>query len=493
MLILNNENMEFPLPDFIYDGTHKIRIYGTGEVAGSYYRKLMNMDENCVDCFIDSMKSKEVYFNKKVLLPSELTNVNKYIYVLASYTSSTSMKAELLKHGVIEENIIYDKRYTIDSFINIEHNIKHIILYPPIDTLDKLQELEQSLLYYLPSIKVSNVRLDILCNNRILGLLEQSADEHIVYTERIEYLDKEDLILVWDKNYLFKEDIVRHKYTYCIDPRFFQFIDTKILLSLNDKIITEEIKMKYEQNSKIIYKSFYEEYNNVEKAYVFGNGPSISEGIDKIPSLNTDKALKIVCNGCINNIKVMNAINPNTFIISDINHFKSEYESQVIAIMNYVMNNPCILVIPSYAYTYVVNKYPQIINKLVGLAENAKSINFPLPNKLSVYAKAHNVITRYSIPIASALAKKVYVLGCDGIDLGQSQKLRFDHYQGTEIVSTEKNYDDIELSLVYFMNHYTFFRELIEYGEEVGVEYITITQSHIPVLNERLEKNDSKS
>lgn len=483
MLIYNKDYMDFPLPEFTYSNKTRFRIYGTGEVAGSYYRSLVSLyGEDCVSCFIDSSKSKTVFNGKEVLKVNELEKktLNDYIYLLGTYTSEASMKAELIKAGVDKNNII-DNRFSICSFEKINLTIKTISIYPIINTIEQLEAIENKLKFYLPALYDSDAIIYIYCSSN-LKLPRSEGKIKYVISDDILSMGSSDLILIWDKKELENQDILKYNNVFCIDPEFFQLIDLKILISLNNKLLSNEDKYVYSLNSKNNYTRFYNKYHGIDKAYVFGNGPSLMSGIKMIPEKDLKQSVRIVCNGIINNNEIMKMIKPNVYVMSDIANFTYEMEEQMERLVNYLDNNECTLIIPNYCYTLMVSKYKKIIDKIIGIAEDADMINFPTSENMSIYAKAHNVITRFSVPIGSALSNNVIILGCDGVKIDDNEKLTFEHCENTASV-IDKGQPNQRKS--YYIQHNTYFRELIEFGESKGIKYTSLTPSYIPVLDER--------
>jgi len=151
MLVYNKDYMDFPLPELNHTNKTKYRIFGTGEVAGSYYRAISSLyGKDCISCFIDSSKSKSVFYEKHVFQTTELkkSSLNNYIYLLGSYTSESSMKSELIKVGVDDKNIITN-RFSISSFEKIDFIIKTISIYPKINTIERLEGLDTKLRFFL--------------------------------------------------------------------------------------------------------------------------------------------------------------------------------------------------------------------------------------------------------------------------------------------------------------------------------------------------------
>ena len=63
----NYIGMTFPLPQYDYCEKEKYVLYGTGEVARSYYTQLVEkISVNSIVFFIDSMSKERELFDKKI-------------------------------------------------------------------------------------------------------------------------------------------------------------------------------------------------------------------------------------------------------------------------------------------------------------------------------------------------------------------------------------------------------------------------------------------
>ena len=126
---------------------------------------------------------------------------------------------------------------------------------------------------------------------------------------------------------------------------------------------------------------------------------------------------------------------------------------------------------PIYIYKYKVNK-----DKLIGFGEMKTEIFFPNEKCLEVYSKAHNVITKYAIPIASALADDIFIAGCDGAKIEENGDMLYEHSADKQALVRNAE----------VLNHYAFFEQIVHFGEEKGKKYHSITKSYIPVLKGKM-------
>lgn len=461
MVNLNREGMDFPLPIYPFKINEDYVIYGTGEVASSFYKTMLKtLGKDCVKYFLDSSSSFVTYKGKKVLKPSEIPNQDKkkMKFILASFTSNIGMEAELKKNGILSKFIIKNNRYTFPSLIQNLVQVKKIFVYPKAKE-DIWKELLTKINNYIPALKKYNISIE--------NGIEKDSD---IY----------DLILIWDKKYL-NDILVKNKeMAYCIDPSFFQFIDIKILIYINYFLEKEE----QVKNSKVSICNLLELKKIIgDNAYVLGTGPSLTKGVQIIKNLDTKTSLCVTCNGGINSKVLMSELKPNLYVISDIGYLMEEFQKTMDRIVEYIYYNNCYLVIYDWWIPLIQARYPQIAEKLIGINDEAKQIHFPQENDMSVYGKAHNVITRFAIPIASSICKTIYISGCDGVDITEQKEFIFSHESS---IGEIKNQEGQQYQ--YYLQHYNYFEELLQYGEQQGKEYFSLTPSYIPALSKRIKQ-----
>ena len=82
-----------------------VYIWGTRTLGMSVYKKLLSWDVEIAG-FVDSIESKEELYGKKVLSPQEFYNAENRIVIICTRGFSHIIKAECLKSGVAEAEII---------------------------------------------------------------------------------------------------------------------------------------------------------------------------------------------------------------------------------------------------------------------------------------------------------------------------------------------------------------------------------------------------
>lgn len=262
------------------------------------------------------------------------------------------------------------------------------------------------------------------------------------------------------------------------DVNQYPFIDVKILVYLNYFISASCIK-ENENISLHNYKQLTKLCADEKKAFIFGTGPSLTEGIEKSMELINENSLKIVCNGGINSVRLMEEIKPNLYVLSDIEILMENLRQQMDKIAAYVASHICYIALCRWWLPLVAARYPALKDRMIGINETAREICIPSADRLQVYAKAHNVITRLAVPLASAFCDVIYITGCDGVDLTEKKDMNFQHGEGIE--ERHQNVQQYE----YFVQHYQYFEDLLTFGRRKCKTYISLTSSYIPALNNR--------
>lgn len=465
--------MNYPLPDIQFDKNQNYIIYGTGDIGRSYYEQLVNMvDEDIICYFIDSTRKQDSLYGKKVLLPSELNIIDKnsYKYILATFSSADSMAGELLRQGISDKNVIKCEQYSVDAFDAFQLPIRKILLYPSFSDAEQLQKMVEEFEWYVPELRERDIVVEYHCLPKIKD--EIVLPTYFGYIEKIEIEDY-DLVLIWNKESLTDTFINSFVNKFCIDSLFYRNVHAKILTRLNYKISEKDWDAVSKQN----YRKLEDTCNSETRAFVFGAGPSFEEGSKKCRQLTRKSDIRIVCNSCILNEYAMEQCNPNLYVLADVLYVTREYKTQLDLIVNWMINHKGFLIVHKWWMPLLAKRYHGIESILIGMDESATEIRYPDSELLFVCSKAHNVITKYAIPIASALVQKIYVSGCDGFKM-VGNSFEWDHCDGTRYQTEQSR----------VLDHYGYFEELLKYGEALGKEYIPLTASHIPALQERSKK-----
>jgi hypothetical protein len=182
---------------------------------------------------------------------------------------------------------------------------------------------------------------------------------------------------------------------------------------------------------------------------------------------------------------------PDLLVFSDpVFHFSPcEYSAQFRDnIIEVVRKYKCFVTIPNDTVPLMLAHYPELKNYLIGMPTKKE---FNIPSLDAFYVKrTANILTLYMIPMASAISDKIYIIGADGRK--PDEKYFWNH-------SSSAQYNDLMQTA--FKTHPSFFRDrdyrdyyeehcfslekLIEYGESLRKQYISLTPSFIPALKIR--------
>jgi hypothetical protein len=95
------------------------------------------------------------------------------------------------------------------------------------------------------------------------------------------------------------------------------------------------------------------------------------------------------------------------------------------------------------------------------------------------------------LPIASAVTDRVQIIGADGREQDDSyfwehsEIAQYDDEIMQSAVETHPSFFRDRIYEDYYQKHVETLTNMIEYGEKHGVEYFSLTDSHIPCLSQR--------
>ncbi len=444
-----------------YNPNYKYIIFGTGSVAKRIYDKLL--EENITpEFFIDSMLSKNEFCNRKVYKLNYLSEIpaNDYHYLLGSIGNVTTMRYELIQLGIMEDNIESFMDFSEAGFEKRVKNVNNILIYPE-------------------------------CNNQEYEQLNKNLDKYLCYKEHVTIdiknnefdwsnldISEYDVVLVWNQERLYDEYLDSSNVVFCIDNNFYFAIMERILLRLSYKINCENTIIDFKTPIKNNFSRLLSQ--NYTDAYVFGNGPSLEQGLELYKKHHNKKSCAIVCNAYVN-INSDNTIVPHVYCFEDVGYLSENRFSIVLAAMEYACKYNCFFIVPTFWLPYLYKFTPLILNHIIGYDLDAHDVTFPTVQELSICCKGGNVVTAVSIPFASTITKTIYICGCDG-----TKKKK----QNWEYSSKIINITSSDLSLFdwddYGEKHNNYFENLLKYGEQNGNKYICITNSYIDCLTERI-------
>ncbi len=490
MYVMDIKNIK--LPEIVLPDNKEVAIFGTKELGSKYFEQIEKKYGNKKICFfIDSNNTEKFFHQKKVIRPVELAedeHKNERYYIIASASKILIMENILLSYGINKEYIIEPvKRCSVEFLKDCMKSIKKIAFYPVVTTEEQLRNLINKVLFYWDDINFSDIQITFFSSKKYN--YNKNYKFKIKIISNCKSIEMYDAILVWDKEVLYSKELAEIRDgVYCIDEHLVEFQDTKMFAAINNKILGKKQINKYMHISKSNWETIEQYANKKEMAYVFGTGPSMGGWVKKHSKGYFDNSITIVCNAFHNNLNIIDIINPDLYVISDPDFFAPKLSEALNNIIYIIKNSKCILVLPSMYLHFVYYKYNLDKNKIIGLEFFSKEIIFPKKDKLEVY-NSMNVITSFSLPIASSLCNKIGIVGCDGRD-GNFKLQHSKYIIGDESKNFENHEKDIDpdKSRVFYYEHCTYWEKIILFGESLGKKYYSLTSSYIPALKERYNK-----
>lgn len=378
-----------------------------------------------------------------------------------------------------------------------ENSKNNFVLYPAIENENLLKNIIKRLDFSLP--KKDNPYISIAINKKLKNKnLNIREDIKLIDEEFLKQEFKNSIILVHDiKSISFS--ILKHAHKIeIIDNQYFSDIEAETMRKIFFYSFDEKEKENFLELSKNNFQEFIKTNKNKNKAYCFTSGPSF----DDYKKINIDKnSLKVVCNSIIKNeefLKYIGSADILTFADPVFHFGPSEYaETFRKDVINFLERNEAYAIIPDYNLPLMLQHYPNLSNKLIGMPALNKDFNFPSIENFYVKGSA-NILTLFMIPIASTISNKIFLIGADGRKKEEkyfwkhSSSAQYDDKMESVFLThpsffRDRNYED------YYEQHCSFLENLISYGESLNKIYFSLTPSYIPVLKERFyEKNKTE-
>ena len=233
--------------------------------------------------------------------------------------------------------------------------------------------------------------------------------------------------------------------------------------------------------------------NSYNKVYIFGRGPSFALAFN----FDFSDGVRIICNQTVNDQKLMGHINPNIIIGGDhcwnfgcsklAEYFRRD-------MVNWVMKNDVILVMPLDCYPLMIHQHSEIKDKMVGVPYCGNKHNFNLLDDFFTKGSL-GVLFEFLFPIACTVANNIKMLGFDGNDrrnVDPDCKVAFSHYKAAEypdkivnsIHGSRPGYYDRDLSD--FRRRYdSLFKSMVDEAEAKGFEIETLAPSYHTALKDK--------
>jgi len=372
-----------------------------------------------------------------------------------------------------------------------------ILLHPTIEEED-IGDVYNRLGWYLPkrtlrsgiTIRVQNSRRDTQPKEKGVpdyqpeyntGHLPVETGDDVPASD----LGRFDVHLVREANAILRPQMFRIiDRTEVVDPDYYNTVEPSTWGR-----VSSDLRQDVRQNSKTHFRGLERTHEETERAFVFGTGPSLEAAYDyEFP----DDALTVVCNSIVRNDELLDLIDPDVLTFADpVFHFgPSRYADQFRTdAVETLREYDCVGIIPSQHHSLMTGHFPDC--EFVGVESRPyETPNYPTADDRTVMGTG-NIMTLLMLPVASALADEVYVLGATGREADESYF--WEH-------SDDAQYDDDLMNSAaechpaffrdriytdYYAEHVRTLTDMIEYGEERGVSYYNLTDSYIPCLRER--------
>ncbi|GIV34004.1 MAG: hypothetical protein KatS3mg031_1539 [Chitinophagales bacterium] len=378
--------------------------------------------------------------------------------------------------------------------------LQRLLVYPVITDKETLGDVVNRLRFALPDDGHYEVRIPVS-----KALLQTNPDELPVPSSQQKFPHRHshfhfiesaavrpaqaDALLLHRCSALREPRILAHLHkTYILDKEYYSSVEASTLRAIYYETLTEQRRQAFQAASKNIYS---EMLHPAPKAYCFATGPSF----DRYREFQYEpEAFKVICNSTVKNHDFLRYIgNPHVLVFADpVFHFSpcryaAVFRQQVLDAFRTFQFH---IAVPHYTQPLLLQHFPELEGKLIGMyMRRYLPLNFPTPEKFWVKSTA-NILTALMLPIASAAADAIYIIGADGREKGEnyfwkhSKTAQYDDLMQSAFDThpsffRDRDYED------YYDEHCAFLEKMIEFGEANGKKYFSLTPSYIPALRER--------
>jgi hypothetical protein len=383
----------------------------------------------------------------------------------------------------------------------IDSSVRELEVWPGANTEQELGDLVNRAAWYLAGDRC----IKIYCEDSLFERLDPDSEipipasqhrlfetlpSHIRLFPRREYTPNRDNAVLLNKWPASARMLAIPRPFSIIDPMFYSLAECNNWSSLQDQLLTVDEKEALKDISRKNFRRLRESLDNPENAYVFTTGPSLDRAREF--DYKPDSA-RIICNSMVKNTPLLERIRPNLLVFADpVFHFgpslyAHEFREQAIKAIE---RFGCFCMVPEGKMSLILEHYPGFRDRLIGMPITRGEWNFP--DDRSFYVRTtKNIMTLLMVPVASSLARNVYIIGADG----RSPKEKyFWKHSGTNqfeelmesVMETHPSFFRDRIYTRYYTEHCRIVAEQIEHGEANGVHYYSMTPSEIPALKHRL-------
>jgi hypothetical protein len=386
---------------------------------------------------------------------------------------------------------------------------KRVIYYPPVADEATLADLANRVAWYLPTSAQPEATVEIPVSSHlrevdVVRLTPPDAQGNYLtdLTGRIRLagddeplLSEADLILVWNKRRLFEPRILGNlAKVEIVDPTYCRSVESQAYARLCRRALKREDAERLREMSRRNYALLLEKIGKRERAYVFCTGPSLSRATE----FTFEGGFNVICNSIVKNKELMRHIRPQLLTFADpVFHFSpSKYAAEFRRLMLEAVEEFDLFVMTIEPFLpLLLAHYPQLEDRIIGLPEDNRGLNFPTPERFHIKSAA-NIMTMLMLPVASAAADEIHIIGADGRQPKENYFWRHDSSaQLDELMETafathpsffrDRIYED------YYEEHCRNLESLLVYGESLGKRYFSMTPSFIPALAGRTARSEN--
>lgn len=273
------------------------------------------------------------------------------------------------------------------------------------------------------------------------------------------------------------------------DPLYYSWTEGNVWMKQYYATLADEERKDIQELCERNFSRLLEASREKTEAYCFLTGPSFTTYREY--SFNRH-AVKIVCNTIVKDEEFLDYIEgPEILTFADsVFHFgPSRYAATFRdAAVRVAQKYGSFVAVPRVTVPLLLEHYPQLKDHVIGLGQSP-TFNFPTTRDLTVYG-TKSISTYFMLPLASALARRVFFLGADGRRSGEryfwthSPKVQYGDLMET-VFTTHPSFFRDRLYSADYEEYCDLFERLLQFGEGRGREYRSLTKSHIPALARR--------
>lgn len=303
-------------------------------------------------------------------------------------------------------------------------------------------------------------------------------------------LDQHDLLLAWSSRDVLRPGVIEHlEKVRVVDPSFFSHRASIEFAVAMDRLAggdgdRDEVEGLFRENMRALLHSGAAAGTSA----ALGTGPSL----DEILEVDVSDTAVVVCNSIVKNDRLLEHLDPVAVCFGDpVFHFgPSEYAARFRDdLLRVIEEHDCFAVTHAREARLLLRHHPELEDRLVGLSADADDWTVPGPGNMSVRA-TDNILTLFMLPLASALADRVLIGGCDGREPDEdyfwehNSSVQYEGLMRTVFESHPAFFRD-RIYADYYDEHCRTLEEALSALEGTGRSYRNVTHSFIPALVRR--------